>query len=293
MGQTPALAAGCLLCAERCRLFLLVPPSHPTIDARKSKATRGLMTSVCDLLTGYGYKSYVLCRALAVVGCGRGLPRRFGGGSAAAVTLGCALAFAVLTVGGTARAGDETRAVHMRLGTHEAARGRADAPITIIEFTDYQCPYCRRFQAEAWPRLKRKYVDSGKVRFIVRDMPLEFHSAARPAAEVAHCAAEQGKFWPMHEALLRNSTQLNDTYVIELAREMGLDVLRLRACAMEDRYEGAIARNAAEAAALGIHGTPTFVIGRAAEGELDGVRVAGALPYEQFAAYLDQLLPGR
>jgi protein-disulfide isomerase len=250
------------------------------------------MTSVRDLLTGYGYKSYVLCGALVVVGCGRGLPRRLCRGRAAAVTLG-ALALAVLTLGGTARAADETRAVHMRLGTHEEARGRADAPITIIEFTDYQCPYCRRFQTEAWPRLKRKYVDSGKVRFIVRDLPLEFHSAARPAAEVAHCAAEQGKFWPMHEALLRNSTQLNDTYVIELAREMGLDVLRLRACAMGDRYEGAIARNAAEAAALGIHGTPTFVIGRTAEGELDGVRVAGALPYEQFAAYLYQLLPER
>jgi hypothetical protein len=96
------------------------------------------MTSVRDLLTGYGYKSYVLCGALLVVGCGRGLPRRLCRGRAAAVTLG-ALALAVLNLGGTARAADETGAVHMRLGTHEEARGRADAPITIIEFTDYQC----------------------------------------------------------------------------------------------------------------------------------------------------------
>src|SRR5262249_39839472 len=143
------------------------------------------------------------------------------------------------------------------------------------------------------PRIKRTYVDTGKVRFIVRDLPLEFHSAARPAAEVAHCAAEQGKFWPMHEALLKDSTQINDTYVSELAREMGLHVPRLRDCATDNRYEGGIARNAGEAAALGIRGTPTFVIGRTAGGELDGVRVAGAVPYEEFAAYLDQLLQGR
>jgi protein-disulfide isomerase len=223
----------------------------------------------------------------------RTVPRRLCRVPTAAVKLGCALAFAMIASGGTARAADETRTVHMRLGTHEEARGRTDAPIAIVEFTDYQCPYCRRFQAETWPRIERKYVESGKVRFIVRDLPLEFHSAARPAAEVAHCAAEQGKFWPMHEALLRSSTQLNDTYVTELAGEMGLDVPRLRACAMGNRYEGAIARNAAEAAALGIHGTPTFVIGRTAGGELDGLRVAGAVPYEEFAAYLDQLLRGR
>jgi len=251
------------------------------------------MTLVCDLLTCSENKLYVLCLALAVVRCGRGVPRRLCRGRTVAVALGCALAFAVLTSGGTAHAADETRTVHMRLGTHEEARGHADAPITIVEFTDYQCPYCRRFQGEIWPRIKGKYVDSGKVRFIVRDLPLEFHSAARPAAEVAHCAAEQGKFWPMHEALLRSSTQLNDAYVSDLAVEMGLDVPRLRSCAMENRYEGAIARNAAEAAALGIHGTPTFVIGRTAEGELDGVRVAGAVPYEEFAEYLDQLLRGR
>ena len=221
------------------------------------------------------------------------MSRRFRRGCLVVVTLGCALAFAMLTLGGAARAADETRTVHMRLGAHEEARGRADAPITVVEFTDYQCPYCRRFQDENWKRLKRKYVDSGKVRFIVRDLPLDFHSAARPAAEVAHCAGEQGKFWPMHEALLRNDTQLNDSYVIELEREMGLDVRRLTACVAGARYESAIARNAAEADSLGIRATPAFVIGRTAEGELDGVRVIGALSYEKFTAYLDRLLLGR
>jgi len=203
----------------------------------------------------------------------------------------CALAFTIPTIGGVAGPAEESRILHMRLGMHEEARGCADAPITIIEFTDYQYPYCRRFQSEAWPRLKRKYVDSGKVRFIVRDLPLEFHSAARPAAEVAHCAGEQGTFWPRHEALLRNSTELNDSYVVPLERELGLDLPQLRACVLGGRYEGAIARNAVEAESLGIHGTPTFIVGRTAEGKLDGIRVAGALHYEKFAAYLDRMLP--
>ena len=93
--------------------------------------------------------------------------------------------------------------------------------------------------------------------------------------------------------LLRNSTQLNDSYVVALEREMGLDLPRLRACVLGDRYENAIVRSAAEPASLGIYGTPTFVIGRTAEGKLDGIRVVGAPSYEKFAAYLDRLLTGR
>ena len=204
-----------------------------------------------------------------------------------------ALIFVVLAASRAACAADETRMVHMRLDTQEQAQGRVDAPITVVEFTDYQCPYCRRFQAETWPRLKRAYVDSGKVRFIIRDLPLEFHAAARPAAEVAHCAGEQGHFWPMHEALLGSDTKLTDDSVLRLAQGMGLDVARLRDCAMKDKYEPAIARNAAQAASIGVHGTPTFIIGRTAHGELEGVRIAGALPYGEFAAYFNQLLAGR
>jgi protein-disulfide isomerase len=191
------------------------------------------------------------------------------------------------------RAADEGAAVRMRLDVLEQSRGRADAPVTVVEFTDYQCPYCRRFQAQSWPRLKRDYVDTGKVRFIVRDLPLEFHSAARPAAEAAHCAGEQGHFWPMHDALLASDTKLDDASVSRRAQAMGLDVSRFRACVTGNKYEQAIARNAAEAAALGVRGTPTFIIGTTAHGELEGALLAGALPYEDLAAFLNELLAGR
>jgi protein-disulfide isomerase len=180
--------------------------------------------------------------------------------------------------------------VRMPLDALEQSRGSATAPITIVEFTDYQCPFCRRFQAESWPALERNYVASGKVRFIVRDLPLKIHSAARPAAEAAHCAGEQGEFWPMHEALLARDMKLDDASILARAQGLGLDVPRFRQCLTSHKYEAAIARNAAQADALGVRGTPTFVIGRASRGQLDGLRIAGAVPYGDFAAYLDQLL---
>ncbi|MBV8911340.1 MAG: DsbA family protein [Gammaproteobacteria bacterium] len=197
-------------------------------------------------------------------------------------------------IAGTAAGGPgEARPVRMPLDALEQARGSASAPVTVVEFTDYQCPFCRRFEGESWPALERNYIATGKVRFIVRDLPLKVHSAARPAAEAAHCAGEQGRFWPMHAALLARDLRLDDASVLGKAQALGLDVPRFRQCVLSNKYEAEIARNAAQANALGVRGTPTFIIGRVTHGELDGVRVAGAVPYADFAAYLDRLLAGR
>src|SRR5579863_5020357 len=121
-------------------------------------------------------------------------------GIVAAVALAAVAVLAPAAAG--AQADESSGMVEMRLGALEYALGRPDAPLTVVEFTDYQCPYCRRFHAESWPRFKRDWIDTGKVRFIVRDLPLEIHSAARPAAQAAHCAGEQGQFWRMHDLLL-------------------------------------------------------------------------------------------
>lgn len=190
-------------------------------------------------------------------------------------------------------AAPQSTPVRMPLDALEQARGNADAPVTIVEFTDYQCPYCRRFQAESWPALERNYVDTGKVRFIVRDLPLKIHSSARPAAEAAHCAGEQGQFWPMHAALLARSMRLDEASLLAGAQSLGLDVRRFRECLTSNKYETAIVRNIAQAEVLGVKGTPTFIIGRTTHGELEGIRIAGALPYGDFAAYLNRLLAAR
>jgi protein-disulfide isomerase len=205
-------------------------------------------------------------------------------------------AFLTLALGAASvrAAADDTaggpRVVHLRLDDKEYSLGRADAPLTMVEFTDYQCPYCRAFQAQTFAQLKKNYIDTGKLRFIVRDLPLQFHSAARPAAEAAHCAAEQGKFWEMHHALLTGSDPLPEGGIDKRATAVGLDLNRLHACMSAARYESAIARNAATADGIGIHGTPAFVIGRATHGVLEGALAEGAFPYAEFDGALKDML---
>jgi len=208
----------------------------------------------------------------------------------AALALALVLAYAAQL----SRAGqpddDSPGVVHLALDPVEYSLGRADAPLTIVEFTDYQCPYCRRFEAETFPRLKREWTETGKVRFIVRDLPLAIHSSARFAAEAAHCAGAQGQFWPMHEALLKKDQQLTQAQVLPLAAALGLNTTQLWACVSGSRYEAAIAHNADQAADLGIRGTPGFIVGRASAGELTGVRLEGAQPYAAFDEVLRRLL---
>ena len=210
-----------------------------------------------------------------------------------AALLALALGAAAVPAAAPAPAAQESggpRVVRLKLDDKEYSLGRADAPLTMVEFTDYQCPYCRAFQAQTFAQLKKNYIDTGKLRFIVRDLPLEFHSSARPAAEAAHCAAEQGKFWEMHHALLTGSEPLAEGGIDRRATAVGLDLNRLHACVAAARYESAIARNAATADGIGIHGTPAFVIGRAAHGVLEGALAEGAFPYAEFDGALKDML---
>jgi protein-disulfide isomerase len=127
----------------------------------------------------------------------------------------------------------------------------------------------------------------------VRDLPLSFHASAQPAAEAAHCAGEQGQFWAMHAALLARGADLSSRGLGRHARSIHLDLKRFEACLAAHRYAAAIERNVAAADALGLSGTPSFLIGTSAHGVLTGERVAGALPYEDFAALLEERLASR
>jgi len=181
----------------------------------------------------------------------------------------------------------------LKLDAREFSLGRSDAPLTLVEFTDYQCPFCRRFQAETFPLIKKNYIDTGKLRFIVRDLPLDFHASARPAAEAAHCAAEQGKFWEMHEALLTGADPLANGGIDKRAKAVGLDLARLHECMRAQRYETVIAANAAAADGLGLSGTPAFVLGRVENGVLVGEVGAGAQPYVAFDEAIKELLAAK
>jgi len=168
--------------------------------------------------------------------------------------------------------------------------GRDDAPVTIIEFTDLQCPYCARHAMQTFPRLKAGYIDTGKLRYTSRDLPLPFHSFALPAAVASRCAGEQGRFWEYREALFAAQATLGTEPYGRIARELGLDVERLEACRADGRQAADVNADLELARSHGIGSTPSFVIGRVVNGQFEGELISGAKPYEFFAARIDALL---
>ena len=169
--------------------------------------------------------------------------------------------------------------------------GRADAPLTMIEFADYQCPFCRAFHTGAWEQIKKEWIDTGKLRFISWDLPLEFHSNAASAAKAARCAGEQNKFWELRAQLIANAAKLEPDAVLGYAAQLPqLDIERFKSCVASDRYTEEIKKAAAEAGAQGISGTPSFLIGRASGDQVTGQLVVGALPYDAFDRQLKEAL---
>lgn len=169
--------------------------------------------------------------------------------------------------------------------------GKADAPLTMVEFTDLQCPYCRHFVLTSFDEIKKNWIDTGKLRFVTRDFPItDLHAQAMPAARAARCAGEQGKFWEMRIALLRNANLLSPAYISATASDLKLDAKAFAACTASTRFDADIQSDMQEGARLNLAGTPTFVIGRTANGSIEGPLVVGALPYAQFDAKLRQLM---
>jgi protein-disulfide isomerase len=143
--------------------------------------------------------------------------------------------------------------------------GSPQAVIGIVEFSDYQCPYCRGFHQELFPQLKQKYIDTGLVQFIHKDLPLtRIHAQAMPAALAAVCAGQQGRFWQMHDALFESA--LAPALYPQLAQRLGLDAAKFAACLRDPASAQGILRDMDEARRLGINATPSFLIGRI-EGE--------------------------
>ena len=170
-----------------------------------------------------------------------------------------------------------------------ASFGAAEAPVTLVEFTDYQCPFCKRFHEQTWPELKRVYVDSGKVRLVVRDLPLTFHDEAMPAAVAARCAAEQGRFKPVFNGLLA-APQLTPQAIRAVVSQTGLVQPAFDQCAARPAIRQAIEADSAEASRLGITGTPGFVIAQRRGGQLEGEVLLGAQPTAAFTSRIDALL---
>lgn len=171
------------------------------------------------------------------------------------------------------------------------ALGKADAPLTIVEFTDYECPFCAKFHQETYPRLKKAYVDTGLVRFVVMDLPLGFHKQAIKAAQAAHCAGEQGKYFDVSEKLYTKFNRLNPQVIRELALEAGVAKAPFDKCYESTRHLKFIQESLGVAEQLGLGGTPTFVIGPTTPNQIiKGFKIVGAHPYESFDKALKGLL---
>lgn len=165
--------------------------------------------------------------------------------------------------------------------------GDENAPVTIVEFSDYQCPFCGRYSTETFSLVKTNFVDMGKVKYYFRDFPLEFHPQALPAAKAANCAGKQEKFWEMHDKIFTNQNEWSgsaeaDQVFAKYAKELGLDTDKLEACISEDATATEIANDLATGSILGASGTPSFFI--------NGEKLVGAQPYAQFETIINAAL---
>jgi protein-disulfide isomerase len=191
----------------------------------------------------------------------------------------------------TERAAPKTPLVSLDASPHDSI-GSSDAPVVLVEFTDYQCPFCRRFHERSWPEIKRRYVDTGKVRLEVRDMPLQFHDAAMPAAIAARCAGQQGKFWPVFNALLDKPDALTKEGPRQAAMAAGVSLPEFEQCQRSTAVQRAIENDIEDAERIGVDGTPGFVIARRNGNRLEGTLLLGAQPASVFASRFDALLGG-
>ena len=167
--------------------------------------------------------------------------------------------------------------------------GKSDIPLVLVEFSDYECPFCARFNAEVLKQVKREYIDTGRLRFVYKDFPLPFHQNAMKASMAARCAGEEGRYWEMHDALLENQQNIGD--VDGLVKRTGLNAATFNECMKSRKYEDAVQRDLNDGRELGINGTPTFILGRLdASGKVTGNVIQGAMPYAVFKTKIEALL---
>jgi protein-disulfide isomerase len=176
--------------------------------------------------------------------------------------------------------------------------GDKNAKITLIDFTDYECPFCKRYFDETLSQIKKDYIDTGKIKYVVRDLPLSFHANAHKEAQAAECAREQGgdeAYFKYHDQIFKrttsNGTGLALTELSVIANDLGLNGNALQTCLDSDTFKAEVDKDLADAATVGATGTPTFFIGKStADGVITGTKIVGAQPYSAFKTEIDKQL---
>jgi protein-disulfide isomerase len=177
------------------------------------------------------------------------------------------------------------------------SKGDKNAKLTLVEFTDFQCPFCARHLKDTMPQIENEYIKTGKVRYVLRDFPLEsIHPQAFKGHEAANCAAEQNKYWEMHEKLFANQRAMTPKDVNEYAQSMGLDMAKFQPCLEGGKYAAKVRKDLNDAQKYGATGTPTFFIGLTDPkgSEIKAVRkIVGAQSYAAFKDAFDTLLSAK
>lgn len=161
-------------------------------------------------------------------------------------------------------------------------KGDVDAPVVIVEFSDYECPFCTRFYEQTLSQIEKEYIDTGKVKFVYRDFPLGFHTQAQKAAEAAECAGEQDKYYDMHDKLFDNGVAGGVDSFKQFASEIGLNTGDFNDCLDSGEMADEVAKDMRDGQAAGVTGTPGFII--------NGQLVSGAQPFSAFKQVIDAAL---
>ena len=175
------------------------------------------------------------------------------------------------------------------------AKGSAQAKVTIVEFSDLQCPYCLRHYENVLPRLMKEYVDTGKVRYVAREFPLtSIHKQAQRASQAALCAGKQDKYWEMRERIFIDIKKLGEENLTAHAGAISVDMDAWKSCMETDVYARKVEADLRDGQKLGIKGTPAFAIGLTDPDDPDKFRatklIEGAYPYEAFQEIIEELL---
>ena len=172
--------------------------------------------------------------------------------------------------------------------------GNANAPVTLIEFSDYRCPFCNRFATDSLAQLKKNYVDTGKLKIVLRDFSIH-PPQSDDAALAAQCALDQSKYWEYHNLLwvkYAKEDEFTRDNLKKYASEVGLNASSFNACLDSNKHRSEIDKDSQEGRDLGVSGTPTLFIGKsAADGKVTAIKIVGAQPYDTFATAIDGLLP--
>jgi len=171
--------------------------------------------------------------------------------------------------------------------------GDSDAIVTLVEFSDYQCPFCRRHKDQVMPDLVKNFVDTGKLKYVMREFPLAMHANAKSAAQAALCAGEQDQYWQMHDKMFENQRQLKVENLKAYGAELGLDSAVFDACLDDGKYAKRVSEDLTAGGRLGITGTPAFVLGLTDPKDSNKANVTefinGAQSLEKFSQVIEDL----